>query len=236
MATLHNKTIKMHRTTDIKTTPLTQARYWFDWSSELQSVSVAFSIQSSKLCVVEFWTRFRAQCALSGVYFIRLHFFEQFGMWTKHTKYKISINKLQGKEMLNGSLWVAVRYWETPRQSRDKLCSCVFVYVREEGRKQQDTGSGGFLLAACCVLRCSALSLAFCSASRETKPSVRLLQNGQNLQAKGFWQPFRWLTERVAELYTNAEQSSVWRKDGVSNDYTYSELLYVVVLQWKWKT
>lgn len=36
-----------------------------------------------------------------------------------------------------------------PHQSPEKLCLCVFVYVQEEGRKQQDTGSRRFLLAAC---------------------------------------------------------------------------------------
>lgn len=72
---------------EIKNVPLTQARYWFDWSSELQSVSVAFifNLLSFVLPKLSFGPDSEPSVHSVGFISIHFHFFEQFGMWTKHT-------------------------------------------------------------------------------------------------------------------------------------------------------
>lgn len=76
-----------------------------------------------------------------------------------------------------------------PRQSWDDLCSCVFVYVQEEGREQQGTGSGSFLLAACSVLTVYPTMQPPGTHNRSSSE-----KNGQNFEEEGLLTEFQLLS------------------------------------------
>lgn len=108
-----------------------------------------------------------------GFISIHFHFFEPF--WDVNKKHTHrGINKIQGKEMLNGALQGAVRYQEIHvSPGIHCACVCLCMYKRKE-ENSRTPGVEASFLAACCVLRRSVCCLSLYSASREAQP-VRLL-------------------------------------------------------------